>query len=405
MPRLSHSQLQTYKQCQLKYRFQYIDKLETTFDKTVHTLLGTAVHSALEFLYKQISNHVTPTLEQVQHVMTDEWHREKAALIEPATAEIEEQFLHRWIAYLEWYYKTYAPFTQARPRWFEQRIAYKLDDDTTISGIIDRLDASGDTLYINDYKTNQRVNPDDHDSHEEQLTIYGLAAQQTYGKKFPNIIGRLIYLHLEKEYVIELTQARMDALRQDITTIIAEIKHKAAQYNGWLGDRDAFVFTTWDHCKYCPFETVCPAWKHKYGTDEVVMTDLWESTIKRMIDEYGMLQKKIRELEKEEKSLAAVLTEFVKEREETRFFGNDYVLSTRKFEKAVIADPLMALRRMKELEVLSQYAKPNDSVLLKAIKTGELPPALREFVDIESKKILMWTKSRTKTGDEEDEEE
>jgi RecB family exonuclease len=47
-----------------------------------------------------------------------------------------------------------------------------LDDDTTLSGIIDRLDAKGDTLYINDYKTNQKINPDDHDTHEEQLTLY-----------------------------------------------------------------------------------------------------------------------------------------------------------------------------------------------------------------------------------------
>lgn len=404
MPRLSHSQLQTYKQCNLKYRFQYVDKMATTFDQTVHTLLGNAVHSALEFLYKQVSNYQMPTIEQVQQVMKDKWMADKVALVEPATEEVEQQFLTRWLAYIERYFNAYAPFDQARPRWFEQRITYKLDEDTTMSGIIDRLDAKGDILYINDYKTNQKVNPDDHDSHEEQLILYGLAAQQTYWNKFPKIVGRLIYLHLEKEYVIELTQARMDALKAQITDVIAEIKLKVTQYNWWLGDKDAFAFTTGDHCKYCPFETVCPAWKHKYGGDEVMMTELGETTVKRMIDEYWILQAKIRELEKEEKSLAAVLTEFAKDREETRFFGNDYVLSTRKYERAVIADPVKALECMKELEALSQYAKPNDTVLLKAIKTGELPPALREFITIDAKKILMWTKPRNKTGDEEDEE-
>ena len=135
-----------------------------------------------------------------------------------------------------------------------------------------------------------------------------------------------------------------------------------------------------------------------------MMTELGETTVKRMIDEYGILQAKIRELEKDEKSLAAVLTEFAKDREETRFFGDDYILSTRKYERAVIADPIKALDRMKELEILSQFAKPNDTVLLKAIKTGELPPALREFIAIDAKKILMGTKPRNKTGDEEDEE-
>jgi RecB family exonuclease len=378
--------------------------MATTFDQTVYTLLGTAVHSALEFLYKQVSNYQTPSIEQVQAVMKDKWDVEKIALVEPATEEIEQQFMTRWMAYIQWYYTTYAPFDQARPRWFEQRITYKLDEDTTLSGIIDRLDAKGDTLYINDYKTNQKINPDDHDVHEEQLTLYWLAAQQTYGNKFPHIVGRLIYLHLEKEYVIELTQARMDALKAQITAVINEIKIKAAQYNGWLGDRDAFAFTTGDHCKYCPFEIVCPAWKHKYQQDEMIPSELGEVSVKRMIDEYGVLQAKIRELEKDEKSLAAVLLAYAKEHDETRFFGDTYVLWTRKFEKAIITDPVQALKRMKELEILSQYAKPNDTVLLKAAKTGELPAGLREFIQIDAKKILNWAKLRNKTGDEEDDE-
>jgi hypothetical protein len=99
-----------------------------------------------------------------------------------------------------------------------------------------------------------------------------------------------------------------------------------------------------------------------------------------------------------------VLLEYAKEHEETRFFGDTYVLWTRKFEKAVISDPVQALKRMKELELLSQFAKPNDAVLLKAIKTWELPPALRDFVQIDAKKILNWAKPRNKTGDEEDDE-
>jgi hypothetical protein len=58
----------------------------------------------------------------------------------------------------------------------------------------------------------------------------------------------------------------------------------------------------------------------------MVATELGEVSVKRMIDEYGVLQAKIRELEKDEKSLAAVLLEYAKEHEETRFFGDTYVL-------------------------------------------------------------------------------
>lgn len=97
MARFSHSQLQVYKQCQLRYRFQYIDKYQAPFEKTTHTLLGTAVHTALEFLYKQVSSYMMPPLEQIQKIMRDVWNDEKNTLMELATPEQEEQFLRRGI--------------------------------------------------------------------------------------------------------------------------------------------------------------------------------------------------------------------------------------------------------------------------------------------------------------------
>lgn len=402
MPRFSHSQLQLFKQCQLRYRFQYIDKMPTTFDQTVYTLLGTSVHSALEFLYKQVSGYQTPSIEAVIQVMKETWHTEKAWLVEPVLSETEDQFLHRWESYIEWYYRTYTPFNQARPWGFEQNISYRLDDDTTISWVIDRLDAKGDTLYINDYKTNQKLNADDHDTHEEQLTIYGLAAQQSYGKKFSKIIWRLIYLHLEKEYEIDLTHARMETIKDQITTVISEIKHKAAMYNGWLGDSHAFSYTTGDHCKYCPFEMVCPAWKHKYQQDEMVVTELGEASIKRMIDEYGMLQKKIKALEDQKKWLWAILEQYIVSKDETRFFGNEYMLSTRNYEKIVYSDPVETLHTIKDLDVLINYAKPNDSTILKDYKAGTLPQKIRSFIRIDTKKILFGTRPLSSSTDEEE---
>ncbi|MBP6086093.1 hypothetical protein KA478_02710 [Patescibacteria group bacterium] len=100
----------------------------------------------------------------------------------------------------------------------------------------------------------------------------------------------------------------------------------------------------------------------------MMATELGNTSIKRMIDEYGELQKKIKALEDHKKSLGVILQEYASTHEETRFFGNEFVLSTRKYEKAVYTDPLQLLRRMKELELLSQYAKPNDSTLLKDLK-------------------------------------
>ena len=346
-----------------------------------------------------------PPLEQIQKIMRDVWNDEKNTLMELATPEQEEQFLRRGIWYLEWYYTTYEPFTQARPWGFEQRISYTIDEDTTLSGIIDRLDSKDDIVYITDYKTNQRLYADDQDVHEEQLVLYGLAIHQMYGKKFSKIIGRVIYLHLEREIEREITRERMEEVKNDIIKTIEEIRQKATHYNGGLGNLDAFPHTTGDHCKYCPFEIVCPAWKHKYSSDEVVPTELGETTLKHMIDEYGLLQAKIRELEKEEKSLASILLFFAQKRQETRFFGKDYVLSTRKLEKAIIDDPVSFLGQLQSANLIEKYAKPNDTMLLHDYKEGVLPVQLRDHITIERKKTLWWTRARNKTGDEKNEEE
>lgn len=352
-----------------------------------------------------MSGYTIPEQDQVVQIFKDVWNAEKKTLIEPATPEQEEVFLKRGEAYIDRYYRTKAPFDQARPWGFEQRISYQLDEDTNLSGIIDRLDSKDDTIYITDYKTNQRLYPDDKDVHEEQLLLYGLAVQQMYGKKFSHIVGRVIYLHLEKEHLIEITNERMEALKQHIQETITEIKQKATLYSWWLWDTAAFAYTTGDHCKYCAFEIVCPAWKHKYAQDEVLPTDLGERSLRAMIDQYGVLKAKKKEIEEEEKSLAAVLSQFVQTREEARFFWDDYILYTRKYEKPIIADADKLFQEMKEKWVLDVYTKPDDSALLKGYKAGEIPVEIRDLISIDTKKILMWTRPRTKTGDEEDEED
>ena len=52
----SHSKLQTYEQCALKYKFKYIDKIKVEIKETIEGFLGKCVHSALEFLYQEKMN-------------------------------------------------------------------------------------------------------------------------------------------------------------------------------------------------------------------------------------------------------------------------------------------------------------------------------------------------------------
>ena len=53
MPTYSHSKLGCYEQCGLKYKYQYIEKIETEVENTIEAFMGGLVHEALEKLYSE----------------------------------------------------------------------------------------------------------------------------------------------------------------------------------------------------------------------------------------------------------------------------------------------------------------------------------------------------------------
>src|SRR3989344_346900 len=61
----SHSKLQTYEQCALKYKLRYIDKIKPEIEATIEQFVGKLVHSALEFLYREKMDSNLPELDEV----------------------------------------------------------------------------------------------------------------------------------------------------------------------------------------------------------------------------------------------------------------------------------------------------------------------------------------------------
>ena len=52
MKTYSHSRLSTFEQCPLKFKFQYIDKIEKA-EESVEAFMGKRVHEVLEKLYEK----------------------------------------------------------------------------------------------------------------------------------------------------------------------------------------------------------------------------------------------------------------------------------------------------------------------------------------------------------------
>jgi len=73
----SFSQLQTYKQCPLKYRFEKIDNIKPEIpSESLNLILGSCVHSVLEELYKKVSDLVVPEKSKSLSFFKELWDKE-----------------------------------------------------------------------------------------------------------------------------------------------------------------------------------------------------------------------------------------------------------------------------------------------------------------------------------------
>ncbi|MEK7161018.1 MAG: PD-(D/E)XK nuclease family protein [Patescibacteria group bacterium] len=77
--RISYSGLETFKQCPLKFKLQYLDRLKTP--KSKEALFGTLLHSALKILHEP--GLLAPTEEEILKYIADNW--------DPAVYETENE--------------------------------------------------------------------------------------------------------------------------------------------------------------------------------------------------------------------------------------------------------------------------------------------------------------------------
>lgn len=370
----SHSQIHTHLTCPLKRKFDKIDGLgKTTKESSLTLILGTAVHAALEFLYKQRSNLRTPLQEQVIQVYTMTFSKECS---ESSTVFLDDEkatFFERWSIYLDRYRSTYYPFDQAITMAVEESLSFKMNDQISFSGYIDRIDVTGNTLTIIDYKTSKKLEADDSDTHKQQITLYAAGLQQKYGSKFDSYCWTIVYLHLQKEVRRIISNEDIENISSRYLNEAMQMQQKRQDYS-ITGNQELFEAKVGYHCDYCPFKMLCPQWKHEYMDDSIESTELWEKTIKSLVDDYAVLQKKIGELSKEKETISKILVDYATTKELPVLFGNERKTSIQsRMYRSVKADHERDLRRYcKEHDLVDSLIKTDTNALAKLISEKQI---------------------------------
>ena len=297
--RYSHSSLETFKQCSLKFKFNYITKPDIVMKQGIEAFLGSCVHDTLEKLYKDLKFKKLNTAEDLINYYYKEWDKNyKEEIIENVRKKdySSQHFKKMGVEFITNYYNKYKPFNQGKTIGLELQITIefkseKNNETYNLVGYIDRLTMIDETHFeIHDYKTNNRTKTQDEINKDKQLALYSLAIKRMY----PSVEKiDLIWHFLESglEMKTSKTPEELLLLKEDVIDSIEKIE--LAKLN------DDFKARASALCNWCAFKSICPLKAHDIKTKNLNQNEFLNEDGVKLVDEYTKLEFMKKELTKD----------------------------------------------------------------------------------------------------------
>jgi len=233
MFRLSPLRVRVFNTCRLRYRYQYIDKLQARLRPS--DTAGTLVHSVLCDFFAKV-----PRKERSEQRLIDMFEGRWAALSPrylriPGVQEMHDRnldALHRFAQRED---------LRAEPFQVEAYIQVRIAPDVTLFGRMDRIDEEPDgTLHIVDYKTGSL--PGDVDA--SQLHLYAIMVES----KLERTVSRASFWYLDdgSVWTTELTPQDKERALSGALAAGKEMQREKR-----------FEPTVAPHCAHCPYLYAC----------------------------------------------------------------------------------------------------------------------------------------------------
>jgi len=248
----SHSRLNTFEQCPLKFKYKYIDKIPET-KTTIEAHLGKIIHSTLEWLYSQVKQNKIPAIEEVIIFYSRDWERKYKSSTTIIKQELTiEDYFNKGIQFLLNYYTKHKPFNDNTLE-VEKRIFINLGENYKLQGFIDRFvyNLKSGEYEIHDYKTANNLPPQNRVDNDKQLALYSIAIKDSLGKE-KKVCLVWHYLAHNKKICSRRTDEQLEQLKRETIELIKKIE-STTRFPPYISKL----------CDWCDYKDTCSAWKGK----------------------------------------------------------------------------------------------------------------------------------------------
>lgn len=317
----SPSQLTAYMDCPLKYRFSYIDRIKKP--DNIVPFVGTVVHATLKEVVEARSKYdkelgFEDTALIFERIWNQEWNDDIVIDKEYLSAEDYKQ---QGLKYLGQFFQ----MEEDRDRWevvaLEKGCGFDIPETgRSMGGYIDRMERSGNSFRIIDYKCSDYVMRQDKADKDHQLGIYEMALRQLYPEA-EEVTLEWYYLGAGQVARSSRTAEQREDLEREIVRMVKTIEADSEYLP--LGNR------------WCPCEYVeeCEAEKER-RTMKAAEAD---RDLGEVVDEYAQLcdneaalKAQLKNLEAQKEALRPRLEDFCRETGAWSIEGQERLLEAKK---------------------------------------------------------------------------
>jgi len=399
----SHSRMEAFKSCPLKYKFNYIDRIKRE-EESIEAFLGSRFHKVMEKIYKDLlfKKYSLDELLIFYHNDWDNNYHDKVIIVDKERKAKDYKEIGK--KFVEDYYKRYYPFNHGVILGIEREVLINLEDngqEYKLRGIIDRLEQAKDGTYeIHDYKTSKTFPEQIKMDEDNQLALYQLGIQRMW-KDVHQVELVWHYVAFDKEIRSSRSKEELEELKKDTIRWIKKIEATPE----FLPQESAL-------CGWCSYQDICPLFKHESIVKDLPVNEYLKDNGVQLVNKFTKLatekksyQAKIKELEEKLEQIKEAVIQYASQLGVAVVTGSDHQLKIRSSEKIIIPDKGTKEREylielLKQLNKLEEISTFDVAELKKVIKEGKwesgILEEIKKLVEIEIVKSVSLLKLKSK---------